>query len=472
MAKLELQGRKDTQSYFLPLDVSWDEAAGTPNWPLTPFTLAKARRASKVGAIYDAFTSDHFVLALIDAMRKGTDLTGADGTTHFASTEALATTDMRNAPEIRRIGVEQSNSSVIIGDQAVLKIFRRLSPGEHPELEIARFLTEVAHYQNTPPLLGTAEQIAKDGTRHALAILNGFVRNQGDGWVYTTEYLSRQFDEFRLVETAEGTTPDERHGVYLGLIAMLGKRTAELHRAFASDDQDPHFKPEPIKAADITGWISGAKKLANAAYAQLHKALPSAPDAVRAAIEGLVERKDECLAAIDALGKGPIAASKTRIHGDYHLGQVLVAKNDFYIIDFEGEPTRTMEERRAKSSPFKDVAGMLRSFEYAEWAALFSIAEHEADSVGKLLPFASAWRKSTQETFLKSYFDAIGDCPSCPKHRAEADRLLNLFTLEKALYETCYEATNRPTWLRIPITGLQTVLDSLKRIKGGGHAAA
>ena len=247
---------------------------------------------------------------------------------------------------------------------------------------------------------------------------------------------------------------------------MLGKRTAELHRAFASDDRNPHFKPEPIKAADVAGWVSGTKKLANAAYAQLTKALPNAPEAVRGAIEGLIERKDECLAAIEVLGKGPLTASKTRIHGDYHLGQVLVAKNDFYIIDFEGEPTRTLEERRAKSSPFKDVAGMLRSFEYAEWAALFAIAEHEADSVGKLLPFASSWRKVTQETFLKSYFDAIGDCPSCPKDRAEADRLLNLFTLEKALYEICYEATNRPTWLRIPITGLQTVLDGLKAGKG------
>jgi maltose alpha-D-glucosyltransferase / alpha-amylase len=472
MAKLELQTRKETQSYFLPLDVSWDEAAGTPNWPLTPFTLARARRGSKVGAVYDAFTSDHFVLALIDAMRKGTDLTGADGTTHFAATAALAAVDLGNAPEIRRIGVEQSNSSVIIGDQAVLKIFRRLSPGEHPELEIARFLTEVAHFENTPPLLGTAEQVAKDGTRHALAIMNGFVRNQGDGWVYTTEYLDRQFDEYRLVETADEPSPEERHAVYLGLIAMLGRRTAELHQAFASDDRDPHFKPEPIKAADIAGWVSGTKKLANAAYGQLSKALPSAPDAVRGAIEGLLERKDECLAAIEALGKGPLAASKTRIHGDYHLGQVLVAKNDFYIIDFEGEPTRSLQERRAKSSPFKDVAGMLRSFEYAEWSALFAIAEHEADSVGKLLPFASAWRKSTQETFLKSYFDTIGDCPSCPKNRAEADRLLSLFTLEKALYEICYEATNRPTWLRIPITGLQTVLDNQKRGKGSSHAAA
>ena len=203
----------------------------------------------------------------------------------------------------------------------------------------------------------------------------------------------------------------------------------------------------------------------------LDKARASAAEALIAPIEGLLARKDECLKAIDKLGKGPIAASKTRIHGDYHLGQVLVAKNDFYIIDFEGEPARTLQERREKLSPFKDVAGMLRSFEYAEWAALFAIAEHEADSVGKLLPFATAWRKCAQQAFLKSYFDTIGDAPSCPKNRAQADRLLNFFTLEKALYEICYEANNRPTWLRIPITGLQTVLDALKSHQGSRHAA-
>ncbi|HEY1384326.1 MAG TPA: maltose alpha-D-glucosyltransferase, partial [Dongiaceae bacterium] len=202
MATLDLPDRKERQHYFLPLDASWDEAAGTLNWSLTPFTLAKARRGSKVGAIYDAFTSEPFVLALVDAMRRNVELSGTDGTTRFTATEALASIDLGGTPDIRRLGVEQSNSSVIIGDQAVLKIFRRLAEGEHPELEIAHFLTEVAHFRNTPPLLGTVEQIAKDGTRHALAILNGFVRNQGDGWVYTTEYLDRIFDEVRLVETA------------------------------------------------------------------------------------------------------------------------------------------------------------------------------------------------------------------------------------------------------------------------------
>jgi maltose alpha-D-glucosyltransferase/alpha-amylase len=471
MVTLDLPDRKEKQHYFLPLDASWDEAAGTLNWPLTPFTLARARRGSKVGAIYDAFTSEHFVPALIDAMRRGLELSGPDGTTRFTCTEALAPLDLGSTPDLRRMGVEQSNSSVIIGDQAVLKIFRRLAEGEHPELEIARFLTEVAHFQNTPPLLGTAEQIAKDGTRHALAVLTGFVRNQGDGWVYTTEYLDRIFDEVRLLEAVDTAALQERHATYLGQITTLGQRTAELHRALGNEQNDENFKPEPIAAADLAAWTSSARNLGRTAFTLLDKARANAPEALVGPIEGLLARKDECLKVIDRLDKGPIAASKTRIHGDYHLGQVLVAKNDFYIIDFEGEPARTLQERREKMSPFKDVAGMLRSFEYAEWAALFAIAEHEADSVGKLLPFAGAWRKSTQQAFLKSYFDTIGDAPSCPTDRAQADRLLNFFMLEKALYEICYEANNRPAWLRIPIAGLQTALDAMKSDAGSRNAA-
>ncbi|MEZ5833469.1 MAG: maltose alpha-D-glucosyltransferase [Dongiaceae bacterium] len=468
MASMELEDGRTTHRYFLPLDTSWDEAAGTLNWPLTPFTLARTRRGAKVGAIFDALTSDAFVLAVVDAMRRKTELPGADGVTRFDSTKQLASVDLGEAPEIRRMGVEQSNSSVIISDHAVLKLYRRLSEGEHPELEVARFLTETAQYRNTPPLLGTAEQIAKDGTRHALAVLTGFVRNQGDGWSFTIDYLDRIFDQLRLVEQAEPIDPTERHASYLGQIATLGRRTAELHRAFACDANNPAFAPEPVTASDLSRWRDGAKAQAKSAFAALSKASGNVADeAVRDAVGRLLLRKDECIAAIDKLAAGKIAASKTRVHGDYHLGQVLVAQNDFYIVDFEGEPARSLEERRSKSCSFKDVAGMLRSFEYAEWAALFAFAEHDPESMVKLQPHAAEWRKCAQAAFLNGYYDAIGDCPSNPSKRAEATRLLDLFTLDKALYEICYEASNRPGWLRIPVTGMHVLLDSLGAKKGG-----
>jgi maltose alpha-D-glucosyltransferase / alpha-amylase len=460
LVEVDLAGG-ESQRYFVPLGLSWEEDAGTTNWPLTPFMLAKARRGARVGAVYDALSADQFTLGLIDAMRANTELPTPDGTTRFVSTESMPDAGLGEVTEIRRLGAEQSNSSVLIGDKAVLKIYRRLVAGEHPEIEVARFLTQTARYANTPPLLGSAEQVSKDGKRHALAVLTGFVRNQGDGWSFTLSYLDRVFDEMRLVETAEPVSPADRHAIYLEQIRTLGRRTAELHRALAIETDDPAFAPEPISAADLKAWGEAARHQADKAFTALDRAKAETEGALRESVEAVLARRKECLAAIGRLSGKRIRASKTRIHGDYHLGQVLVVANDFFIIDFEGEPARSLAERRAKSTPLKDVAGMLRSLEYAAWAALFRLLEHEADPFSKLLPSALAWREAAQDAFLRCYIETMGDCPSWPADRAEADRLLKLFTLDKALYEIGYEAANRPSWLRIPVAGLRTVLDSL-----------
>jgi maltose alpha-D-glucosyltransferase/alpha-amylase len=464
-SELTLANSGKTHRYFVPLDKSWEDAAGTTGWPLTPFMLAKARRHAKVGAIYDALAADHFTLAVIDAMRNNLELRGENGTTLFKSTPVLQETAFDDA-QVSRMGVEQSNSSVMIGDKAVLKIYRRLTPGEHPEIEIARFLTQKAGYANIPPLLGTAEQQDADGTLYALAVLTGFVRNQGDGWTYTMGYLDRFFDEARLGEGTEMAQPCDQHATYLEKAKTLGRRTAELHLALASDASLPAFAPEPIGPEDFQEWRRSIGKQASQAFAALKRRRNDPDQIIRGVVEKVLARREECMAAIQRLTSTKTAAAKIRIHGDYHLGQVLIAQNDFYLIDFEGEPARSLEERRAKNAAFKDVAGMLRSFEYAGWAALFARDSHEPDAFAKLEPAAEAWRKCTQQAFLDSYFDAIGDSPSCPPEREDAMALLNLFLLEKALYEINYEAANRPTWLRIPIAGLNRLLDALAGMKG------
>jgi maltose alpha-D-glucosyltransferase/alpha-amylase len=461
VVEVDLAG-SEGQRYFVPLGLSWEEDAGTTGWPLTPFMLAKARKGARVGAVYDAMSADQFTSVVIDAMRGNIELPTPDGTTRFVSTASMQEAGLDEATEIRRLGAEQSNSSVIIGDKAVLKIYRRLVSGEHPEIEVARFLTQTAHFANTPPLLGYAEQVNKDGMPHTLAVLSGFVRNQGDGWSFTLSYLDRIFDEMRMVETAEPVSPADRHATYLEQIRVLGRRTAELHRALATETDDAAFAAEPISAADLKAWGDAARRQADKAFAALERARTPTEGVLRESIEAMLARRKECLAAIRTLSGKRIRASKTRIHGDYHLGQVLVVANDFFIIDFEGEPARSLAERRAKSTPLKDVAGMLRSLEYAAWAALFRLLEHETDPFSKLLPSALAWRDAAQEAFLHCYIETMGDCPSWPANRTEADQLLKLFMLDKALYEIGYEAANRPSWLRIPVAGLRTVLDSLK----------
>jgi maltose alpha-D-glucosyltransferase/alpha-amylase len=352
----------------------------------------------------------------------------------------------------------------MIGNRLVLKAYRKLAPGVQPEVEIGRFLIEEAGFANAPPLLGAIERIAADGTSTALAAAFGFVRNQGDGWVYTIEYLHRTLDQLRLIATAErpagaAVAPEhEPHAFYLAQVRVLGQRTAELHRALATATDDPAFAAEPIGKADLDHWQRALRRQADAALRALRQAAPKLDGGDRERAQAVLARRNDCYARIAALTQPGIAATKTRIHGDYHLGQVLVAQNDFYILDFEGEPARPLAERRVKSSPLKDVAGMLRSFDYAAWAAAIGLAEAHPASAAVIRTLAESWRAATAQAFLEAYRETIAGCPSYPESPAEASRLLDLFLLEKALYEICYEAANRPAWIGIPLKGMTNLL--------------
>ncbi len=471
--EVALAGQDAPQRYFLPLATTYEDAALSPGWPLLSYTLAQARRGARVGALYDAVAGTDFPLALVDAMRRGVQLTASDGQMRLSATSALSEVEVPADAAVRRLGVEQSNSSVLIGDHIILKVYRRLATGIQPELEIGRFLIEEAGYTNTPPLLGALERIDGEGRPTALAAAFGYVRNQGDGWVYTTGYLERVLEELRLLAAADPPSelpPDEEaHVVYLAQARVLGQRTAELHRAFAIETSDPAFAPEPITKDDLQAWGEGVRRQADAAFAALEQARDRLGEDDQALADALLEAREQCYREIEQLISGPVSAAKTRLHGDYHLGQVLVAQNDFYILDFEGEPARPLEERRYKMSPQKDVAGMLRSFDYAAWSAVMRMIELNPTSEPIVLPLAERWRALTERAFLDAYRETIGDCASYPQEGAQADRLLRLFLLEKALYEINYEAANRPTWLRIPMKGVAGLLSLEPRAAEQAH---
>ncbi|WP_114394320.1 maltose alpha-D-glucosyltransferase [Oleisolibacter albus] len=459
--------------HFLPLALSWEENAGNPGWPLLPYTLAKVRHGAHMGAAYDAMQSPAFARTMVDGIARGLDMPTSAGTMQFRPTERLAATPLPEGEvETRTLGVEQSNSSVLLGDAMVLKIYRRLEPGVHPELEIARFLTEKVPFANTPPLLGTVEHVSEHGVT-ALAVLQGFVRNQGDGWRFTLDYLSRELDDRRLrlmADTPAETIPPtveaegagEEWGLYTTLARTLGERTAQLHCALATVTGDPAFDPEPVTDADMTAWREGARRQGERAIQALRLGRERLDDAARTEVGRLLEREPELLARIDQLCRGRPDVTKTRIHGDYHLGQVLRSATDWFIIDFEGEPAKPLAQRRVKGSPLRDVAGMLRSFDYAAWSALGQIAQVHADAMDRLRPLTEDWERLTRAAFLDGYRTCIGDCSSHPPGAGEADRLIALFELEKALYEIVYEAGNRPAWLPIPVRGALAVLDRLQ----------
>jgi len=323
-----------------------------------------------------------------------------------------------------------------------------------------RFLTETAGYAHSPQLLGTAEYHATNGETMALAVLQKFVRNLGDGWTFTLAHVGRHLEDAQIVqpEAAAGGGEGDPHALFLLMAGRLGERTAELHRAFALDVDDPAFASEPTTAADLREWSRQAAGQAREAFAALKRARSAAGPALQEEIDRLLARRGDILGRLKDLAPPRLDAVRTRLHGDFHLGQVIIAQDDVQILDFEGEPARPLAQRRAKGSPLKDVAGMLRSFNYASWAALFEHAAGQADLQEKLRPLVAEWERRTAETFLAHYAAAIGDCPSYPAGAAKRARILRLFLFEKLFYEIGYEAANRPDWLRIPLAGLTRLL--------------
>jgi maltose alpha-D-glucosyltransferase/alpha-amylase len=456
---VQLARSRQPQRYLLPIAAAWSEDAGTTNWPLLPYMIARIRKGARMGAVFETTTTEGFGAILLQAMGEERRLEGSEGAIQFRAGSALETAGIPPEAIGRPMGAEQTNSSINIADKAVLKIYRRLVSGQHPEIEMTRFLTEVAGFANTPRLLGDVTYVQPDGTQWALGLAQEFVRTQGSAWEHAAHYLDRLFDAAHVVET-EAASSTERHAIYAEQVRILARRIAEMHRALAIDSPDPDFRPEPATAQDMAAWRRQLIEGAETSFDAMQAARTMASETDASLLEALLARRRDCIAGIEALAAAPVKALKTRIHGDLHLGQILVVQNDFYIIDFEGEPARSLEERRAKGSPVRDVAGMLRSFDYAAEAALRKLAEQDANGVERVRGKAGEWKRLVQSTFLTSYGQAIAGCPSWPAEPAEAERLLQLFLLDKVLYEIRYEAANRPAWLRIPLAGLVQILES------------
>jgi len=441
-------------AYFVPTAV----ASGLPPSPaLARATLARARRGARDGFVYDGFAVDAFVRALFDDIREERrHPTSRGGTFVGHATDALRALEIGPEPAIRRLSVEQSNTSVVIDELVMLKGYRRAHRGPQPELEIARFL-DVVGYRNTPALYGYVEYEPAEGEPIAIAIAQAFVSSQGDAWAATLSYLERFIDGRNTMDAQTEAVEDE-HAIFLKRARTLGVRTAEMHRAFATPSGDPAFEPEPVTAEHVAAWGERARATAEQAFAAIERDRERIPADLREDVEALLARRDEILGRLVAppLAEG---VTNTRYHGDYHLGQVLVVTDDFMIVDFEGEPGRDMTTRRRKSSPLRDVASMLRSISYAKVAAVRGINEDRLADSRETERAARDWERRTTAAFLEGYRATIAGTSSYPADPAIADGLLELFVLEKAFYELSYELANRPAWLRIPLEGIRAILD-------------
>ncbi|WP_280153932.1 maltose alpha-D-glucosyltransferase [Piscinibacter sp. XHJ-5] len=451
LALLDVDGTDEPSRYFVALAMAWDEQDEERVRNLAGTAVARVRQQANIGVMGDAFADEPFCRVMLQAIAQGRELPTAQGTLHFRPTSAfaeLAGADPRALP-VGRPKAMSSNTLVTFDERLFLKGYRRLRPGLNPEVEIGRFLTEVARFPHCVPLAGMLEHTGADGTVTTLAVLQAYVPNQGDGWEYTHDYLARYLEERR--HTVEPPPPDV-HGGYLELVRRLGQRTAELHLAFATQGGGPAFEPQWLTTADVTQQTHDILAEARATIEQLAAMADRLGSSAPPEAGAVLAMRDQILRRVGDLAAGMPRALKTRLHGDYHLGQVLVSRNDFVIIDFEGEPSRGFEERRVLQSPLRDVAGMLRSFGYAGANALRGIALN-ADEAAALAPLMLEWEAQARRAFLQSY-DQHARGHSLYDALEPGHGLLGLYELQKALYELRYEIDNRPDWVGIPLQGI------------------
>jgi len=431
---LELDGPPDA-NYFVPLALAWEDREEERMRSLYAGGVARVRQQAEVGVLGDAFSDEPFCRALVAAVGARRDLPTANGgTLRFRPTPAfaaLAGPDLASQP-VGRPRSEGDNTSVTLGERLFLKGYRRLQAGLHPEIEVGRYLAEVAHFRHGAPLAGTVEYVASSGAVTSLVLVQAHVQNQGDGWTYTRDYLERYLEQRR--SSTERVPPDV-HGAYLALIENLGRRTAELHAALARSRGDAAFDPEPLGERDAAEERARVGAQARDALDALENGLsrlagPSLREA-RAVLrqrERIVQRVDQA-----ELPARP-GVLKSRIHGAFHLAQVLVSKNDFVLVDFEGDPAQRFEERRAKRSPLRDVASMLRSFARAAAAALADCATG-SDERARLGPIAAEWEQQTRAAFLRGYDAHAAEAGTAGASDTAAADWIALFELERALRE-------------------------------------
>ena len=400
-----------------------------------------------------------------------------------ASSDFPANLATQNLPS-RVVSAEQSNTSIIFGDRLILKLYKRLQTGENPDVEMGRFLSGVAQFHQIPPFYGEISISSDDAEKTTLAMLQGLVANQGDGWQWILGQLSTWLESVAHhpiptdsvtpnLSTERAPIPESLSGARESLeaAALLGKRTAEMHLALSSRTDFPAFAPEPVTHNNLKQDAERIEAQIKSALDALKQKIPTLDEQPSGTAGLLLSRRKELIAKARSLAALDPSGQRIRIHGDYHLGQTLrtagtganqnaTGTGDFVILDFEGEPARPLSERRRKQSPWKDVAGMLRSFSYVSFAALdrfTSTTNPDMPTSADLAAWARAWQNTASAVFLWAYVEAINANPSLLPPAKESQDLLNAYLLEKALYELLYELNNRPTWLHIPMNGILTL---------------
>jgi len=455
LSEIEVYSAGQCRRYFLPFGLVGEEQihSALPQ----QLALARVRRGRQVGFITDGFSLETFVRGLLAAFQEQLRLPGSDGELQFESTPQLAALQLNDESEVRYLSAEQSNSSVVVGGSLVLKLIRRVNGGIHPELEMGAYLT-AAGFANISPLLGWLNRVDAHGEPHLLAIAQGYLNNQGDAWDWTQNNLERAIrDELDSPQPGGNALGD-----LSDFAALLGQRLGEMHQALALATDDQAFKTRISDSTDSQRWGEQIAAQLRTALDLLAQHRDELDDDSKALVDDLEQQRDGLLREVGQLARQAQGGLVMRVHGDLHLGQVLVVQGDAYLIDFEGEPARPLDERRARHSPYKDVSGVLRSFDYAAAMALRgaagagALAEHQ--QVRQRV--ARRYLHASRHAFVQAYGLATASLPHAWVEAGGEQAALELFSLEKAAYEIAYEAENRPSWLAVPLHGLHGLVST------------
>jgi maltose alpha-D-glucosyltransferase/alpha-amylase len=463
------------ENYLLPVsfmeqDDERDIRNSCPQSVIATVSIQKKR-----GYLYDAVYSESFRDAVFNLMAKRKKLKAETGELNFYVQKDVKKTGDKVSSKV--LNAEQSNTSLIFENTYFMKLYRKLDSVINPDLEITRFLTEKANFAYVPKFIGAIELRQSGADAMVLGMMQELVPNQGDAWVYFGESLKRYFE--RAVAQAsihdlsptvgslsEPATFDQIPenlqnligGAYVERVTLLGQRTGEMHLALNSHPKVQDFEPEAFSLHYQRSLFSSLTSLVRGTFQSLEKNLGKLPDSVREEAREVLAMRGEILDVLKQIFSEKITTMKIRTHGDYHLGQVLFTGKDFVIIDFEGEPARSFSERRLKRSPLRDVAGMIRSFHYAAYNALFQFSGVREEDMGTHEKWAEQWYHYVSGFYIDAYLDTVKGSDFIPENKQHFDILMQTYLLEKAIYEINYELNNRPQWVAIPIRGIKYIM--------------
>ena len=448
----------ESQRYFLPLSIAWEDEHEHLMDTFHTWILAKVRQKDRMGVLFGAFGDDRFCREMVRAMGRNLEVPFGSGKLRFVSTSAYGEV-AEELGELRRPSMEQTNTNVTFGDRLFLKGYRRLHSGINPEFEMGAFLTEVSPFPYIVHTVGQVEYRREDGKVVALALLQRYVENQGDGWSYTLDYLERFF----ATSLAESRLPPEEHseanhGFYLTLVRTLGQRIGELHQALDKTTGNPDFDPEPFTPDDLTRWVEETAERARRVCDLLEEKYAGLPESVKNHAQDLLTQRLALMEHVRTIAGKPDGITRIRRHGNLKLAQVLMVENDFLITDFEGDTEHRVEARRAKHTPLQDVAGMLRSFHYAAEAALRHCPAELPEDRKLVQRLAREWELHTVDAFCQAYQEAAQGGSFYPEDGGLRQALIAHAELDLVLQEITRDIYRRQDWLDIP---LRTLLEKI-----------